>query len=116
MHDAFDGFSLHLLYDGTDDDWIAHFVELPTVSAFGDTPERAIEELKIAWEGVKQSYIKQGEQVPVAPSKKSYSGQFNVRVDKRLHKALAIEACQSGVSLNALVAQKLSQTITVHID
>lgn len=116
MHDAFDGFSIHLLYDENDDDWVAHFVELPSVSAFGDTPQKAIEELKIAWEGVKQSYINQEEQIPVAPSKKSYSGQFNVRIDKRLHKALVIEACQVGVSLNALVAQKLAQGVGVHLD
>ena len=115
MHNEFDGFSLHLLYDENDDDWVAHFTELPTVSAFGETPEQAIEELKVAWEGVKQSYINQGEQIPTAPSKKSYSGQFNVRVDKRLHKALAIEACQAGVSLNALVAQKLSHVTSVYV-
>ena len=116
MHDAFDGFSLHLLYDENDEDWVAHFLELPTVSAFGDTPEKAIKELKVAWEGTKQSYTNRGEQVPVAPSKKSYSGQFNVRIDKRLHKALAIEASQASVSLNALVAQKLAHMVNVHSD
>ena len=108
MHNDFDGFSLHLLFDENDQDWVVHFAELPTVSAFSETPEQAIEELKIAWEGVKQSYIKRGEPIPIAPSKRSYSGQFNVRIDKRLHKALAIEACQAHVSLNALVAQKLA--------
>ena len=116
MQNAFDGFSLHLLYDENDGDWVVHFVEFPTVSAFGDTPERAIEELKVAWEGVKQSYINCGEQIPVAPSKKTYSGQFNVRIDKRLHRALAIEASQVGVSLNALVAQKLSKESSVYVD
>lgn len=46
--------------------------------------------------------------MPAAPSKNEYSGQFNVRIDKRVHKTLAIEAAQSGVSLNALVSQKLA--------
>ena len=108
MIDIFDGFTVNILYDENDKDFVANFVELPLVSAFGDTPDKALQELKLAWEGVKQSYINQGEQVPVSPSKKSYSGQFNVRIDKRLHKALAIEACQAHVSLNALVAQKLA--------
>ena len=116
MHDAFDGFSLHLLYDENDEDWVAHFVELPTVSAFGGTPEEAIKELKVAWEGIKQSYVNREEDVPIAPSKKSYSGQFNVRIDKRLHRALAIEASQANVSLNALVAQKLTHMVNVHSD
>jgi hypothetical protein len=70
-----------------------------------------LKELAIAWEGVKESYCKHGEAVPVAPARREYSGQFNVRIDKRLHRALAIEAARAGVSLNALVAQKLAMSI-----
>ena len=33
----------------------------------------------------------------------------NVRLDRRLHRALAMEAAQAGLSLNALVAQKLAK-------
>lgn len=109
MSDIFNGFTVNLLYDENDGDWVAHFAELPLVSAFEATPERAIQELKVAWDGVKQSYLTKGESVPISPAKKTYSGQFNVRIDKRLHKSLAIEACQAHISLNALVAQKLTQ-------
>jgi len=31
-----------------------------------------------------------------------------VRIDKRVHRALAAEATKAGISLNALVAQKLA--------
>ncbi len=106
-HEQFDGFSIYLGED-EEGDFIAHFIEMPNVSAFGDTPEEALLELKVAWEGIKESYRKHGEAIPVAPSRKEYSGQFNVRVDKRIHRDLAIEAAQVGVSLNALVAQKLA--------
>ncbi|NEP10231.1 MAG: type II toxin-antitoxin system HicB family antitoxin [Symploca sp. SIO2C1] len=76
-------------------------------AAFADNPESALEELHTAWEGVKESYKKHGEPIPVAPANKNYSGQFNVRIDKRLHKVLAMEAAQAGISLNALISQKL---------
>lgn len=105
--DEFDGFSIELFRD-EDGDWLAHFEELPNVSAFGDSPEQALHELKEAWEGIKESYLSRNEPFPIAPSKKEYSGQFNVRIDRRVHRSLAIEAAQAGVSLNALVAQKLS--------
>lgn len=105
--DSFDGFSIELFRD-EDGDWLAHFEELPNVSAFGNSPENALKELKVAWEAMKESYLSRNEPVPIAPAKKEYSGQFNVRIDKRVHRALAIEAAQVGVSLNALVAQKLS--------
>ena len=114
MQNEFDGFTLHLFYDENDQDWVAYLLELPSVSAFGDTPHKALKELKEAWEGVKLSYQQREEDIPIAPSQKIYSGQFNVRVDKRLHKALAIEAAQSGISLNALIGQKLTQKTSVH--
>ena len=105
--DDFDGFSIELFRDD-EGEWLAHFEELPTVSAFGLSPEEALKELKEAWEAMKESYISHNEPVPVALSKKVYSGQFNVRIDRRVHRALAVEASRAGISLNALVAQKLS--------
>ena len=108
--DEFDGFSIELFKD-EEGDWLAHFEEIPTVSAFGDSPEDALYELKEAWEATKESYVNHKEPLPVAPTKKDYSGQFNVRIDKRVHRALAVEAARAGVSLNALVAQKLSLSV-----
>lgn len=103
----FDGFSVSLTLD-EDGDWLACLVELPNVSAFAENPDAAIKELHEAWKGVKESYQKNGEDIPVAPKNKNYSGQFNVRIDKRLHRKLAMEAAKAGISLNALVAQKLA--------
>lgn len=111
-HDRFDGYGVNLALD-EDGDWLAHFVEMPNVSAFAATPEEALTELAVAWEGVKASYRKQGKAVPVASSRRSFSGQFNVRIDKRLHRALVLEAEEAGVSLNAIVAQKLAKTVHV---
>ena len=106
--DRFDGFTVNMYHDD-EGDYLAHFVELPGVSAFASTPEEALNELAEAWAGVRESYDKRGESVPVAPARRKYSGSFNVRIDKRVHRALAIEAAQAGVSLNALVAQRLAR-------
>lgn len=110
MRDEFDGFSIHIIQD-SDGDFVAHFAELPNVSACGATAEEALAELQVAWEAMKESYCKHNEEIPVAPTRKEYSGQFNIRIDKRDHRALAIEAARAGVSLNALVAQKLHGSI-----
>ncbi len=42
---------------------------------------------------------------------KPYSGKFVVRVEPELHKRIAIEAQNRGVSINALVGEALSKTI-----
>ena len=102
-----DGFSINIFQDD-EEDWIAHFVEMPQISAFSDTPDKALLGLAEAWEGVKESYQKHKKPIPLAPSQKQYSGRFNIRIDKRVHKSLVMEASQAGLSLNALVSQKLA--------
>ncbi len=58
----FNGFTINIFQD-EEGDWIAHLVEMPSVSAFGDTPQTALDELILAWEGVKESYRKHGEDI-----------------------------------------------------
>ena len=66
-HDDFDGFAVNVFLDG-DGDYLAHFVEMPNVSAFSDTSEKALRELAVAWNGVKESYRKHHDHIPQAPS------------------------------------------------
>ena len=64
--DIFDGFTVDLFID-EDGDYLAHFVELPNVSAFSDTPEDALRELAVAWQCVKESYQQDSGPIPQAP-------------------------------------------------
>jgi predicted HicB family RNase H-like nuclease len=48
-----------------------------------------------------------GEPVPVPLASKKYSGHFIVRVPPELHRQLALEAAESGISLNRLASDKL---------
>ena len=74
-------------------------------------PPGPLNELETAREMVNQDHRESGEPVPMASARRRYSGQFNVRIDKRVHRALAIEAQRAGVSFNALVAQKLARGV-----
>ena len=76
--DRFNGFTVNLYLD-EDGDWLAHLVELPQVSAFGDSPEEALCDLDIAWRLVKESYAEDGLPIPVGPSRQD-SGQFRVHI------------------------------------
>ena len=108
-HDDFDGFTVNLFFD-EDGDYLAHFVEMPNVSAFADTPEGALRELAVAWKGVRESYQKHHESIPKAPSRNAYEEPFNVPVDAQLYRVLTHEAAKVGMSLYTLVTQKLSKT------
>jgi len=50
-----------------------------------------------------------GEQVPEPIALKKFSGKFMVRVPPEVHRHLALEAAESGVSLNRLASAKLAQ-------
>jgi len=108
--DRFDGFSVEIFLDDQGD-YVAHFAELPNVSAFARTPAKALAELAVAWELVKEVSVHEGKPVPVAPARRRFGGIFNVRIDRRVHRALAIEAERAGLTLNALVAQKLARSV-----
>jgi predicted HicB family RNase H-like nuclease len=49
-----------------------------------------------------------GEPIPEPLAAKHYSGQFRVRIPPNLHRSLALEAAEQGISLNRLASAKLS--------
>ena len=104
--DIFDGFNVNVFLD-EEGDYLAHFVEMPNVSAFSDTPDGALRELAVAWKGVKESYRKHREPIPKAPTPREDGIPFKVAIDPQLYHTLADEAAKAGVPLYALVTQKL---------
>ena len=110
---VFDGFAIKVFLD-EDGDYLAHFVEMPNVSAFANTPEAALRELSVAWQGVKESYRKHREPIPQAPPPQAAENSLNIPIDAQLYHALADEAAKSGVSLYALVTQKLAAQMSIN--
>ncbi len=56
-------------------------------------------------------HSKEGIALPESISQKDYSGKFILRVNKDLHKALAIKAAKVGESLNNYCASQLKNSI-----
>ncbi|EQD56843.1 HicB, partial [mine drainage metagenome] len=46
--------------------------------------------------------------VPAPLAEKHFSGQFRVRIPPDVHRALAVQAAEQGVSLNRLASAKLA--------
>jgi predicted HicB family RNase H-like nuclease len=49
-----------------------------------------------------------GEPIPAPLSEKHYSGEFRVRIPPDVHRMLAIQAAEQGISLNRLASAKLA--------
>ncbi|MBI5746420.1 MAG: toxin-antitoxin system HicB family antitoxin [Nitrospirae bacterium] len=85
--------------------YYARIPDIPSIFTGGISEEGA---LKNAREAIDE-YIRicKEEGLPV-PEPKDYSGKFNVRIPKTLHRVLAEKAEEEGVSLNQLVVSFLS--------
>ena len=96
--------------NGSQIDWVAEFIDLPGCSGIGNTPESAISDAIDAKESWMEAAEKQGFPIPEPSSFDaiSYSGKFNLRIPKTLHRDLALKAAEDNVSLNLLCTSYLS--------
>jgi predicted HicB family RNase H-like nuclease len=60
-------------------------------------------------EGWLEVKIEYGDPIPEPLGDENYSGKFVIRIPKSLHRKLAIEAEQEGISLNQYAMYKLSK-------
>jgi len=91
-------------------EWIAEYPDLAGCIGVGDTMEEAISEAEINKKLWIEATEKTGAQIPEPSDIYStpYSGKFNIRLPKFLHKALALQADDEGTSLNQLCLTYLS--------
>lgn len=83
-------------------------VEFPSLSWLAEDPEKALKGIRKLVRECIDDMKQTGEEIPEPLSSKHYSGKFMVRVPPETHRMLALEAAESGVSLNRLVSSKLN--------
>jgi predicted HicB family RNase H-like nuclease len=104
-----DQYTYRVSWSIEDEEYVATCVEFPSLSWLAATPERSLSGIrKVVAECVDDMH-RAGEAAPDPLSAKSFSGRFMVRVPPQLHKNLALQAAEAGVSLNRLASHKLAQ-------
>lgn len=83
--------------------------ELDGCHSHGETVEEAFAMISDAMEGYFEVMLENGYDIPEPAAHDAYSGRFNVRLPKTLHRQLAEQAEREGVSLNQYVLYKLSR-------
>ncbi|PKM07079.1 MAG: toxin-antitoxin system HicB family antitoxin [Gammaproteobacteria bacterium HGW-Gammaproteobacteria-4] len=104
-----DQYTYRVSWSAEDQEYVATCVEFASLSWLAGTPEKALSGIRKVVADCVADMEAAGEVVPEPLSVKSFSGRFMVRVPPQLHKTLALQAAEAGVSLNRLASHKLAQ-------
>ncbi|WP_018296647.1 type II toxin-antitoxin system HicB family antitoxin [Corynebacterium lubricantis] len=104
-----DKYTYEVRWSENDQEFIATILEFPSLSWLAEDKQDAISGAQSLVEEVVRDMIANNEKVPSPLGQREFSGRFNVRLPKSLHRDLAISAEREGVSLNTFVTQKLAQ-------
>lgn len=102
-------YPIKVFYSEEDKGFIAVVTNLSGCSAFGETEEEAIKQVKVAQKLWLKIAKEEGKKIPKPPAEAVYSGKILARTPRTLHKDLMEKATEEGVSLNQLVVYLLSQ-------
>jgi predicted HicB family RNase H-like nuclease len=108
MAKSVDRFTYRVTWSEEDNEYVGLCAEFPSLSWLEATPEEALKGIRAVVRKVVADLKRNEEPIPEAISTRSFSGKFMVRVPPEVHRILAIQAAESGVSLNRLVSSKLS--------
>ena len=101
-------YTYRVTWSQEDGEHVGLCVEFPSLSWLAVSPEAALAGIRQVVAEVVADLQNHGEPVPDALAEKHYSGEFRVRIPPELHRSLALQAAEQGVSLNRLASAKLA--------
>ena len=103
-----DHYTYRVTWSPEDGEYLGLCVEFPSLSWLAKTPEAALDGIRKVVADVVADMRSNGEVPPDPLAEKQYSGEFRVRIPPHVHRALALEAAEQGISLNRLASAKLA--------
>lgn len=103
-----DKYTYRVTWSEDDAEYVGLCAEFPSLSWLAQTPEAALKGIRKLVGEVISDMLRNEESVPEPIATKHFSGKFMVRVPPDVHRELAIQAAEAGVSLNRLASAKLS--------
>ena len=104
-----DRYTYRVTWSEEDQEYLGLCAEFPSLSWLAATPEQALEGIRVVVANVVSDMQSTGEVVPEPLATRRFSGRFMVRIPPEVHRRLAVEAAEVGVSLNRLASARLSQ-------
>jgi len=103
-----DKYAYRVLWSEEDQEYVGLCSEFPSLSWLESTQEKALKGIRQIVAECVSDLEENGEEVPQAISVRNYSGKFMVRIPPEVHRQLAVQAADAGVSLNRVASAKLA--------
>ena len=107
MPEKVEKYTYRITWSEEDGEFIGLCAEFPSLSWLDQTQEKSLSGIKKMVKQCLKQMKSDNETIPEPLSSRTFSGKFLVRVPPATHRELAIQAAESGVSLNRLVSSKL---------
>lgn len=104
-----DRYTYRVTWSEEDQEYVGLCAEFVSLSWLASSYEEALGGIRAVVKEVVDDLEGQGEEVPEPIACKSYSGKFMVRIPPDVHRDLAMQAAESGISLNRLASSKLTR-------
>ena len=104
-----DRYGYRVIWSEEDGEHVGLCAEFPSLSHLDKSPEKALTGIRKLVAGVVVDMQRRGEKTPRPVATRRFSGRFVVRVSPDLHRRLALEAAESGMSLNHCIAVRLAK-------
>ena len=107
MAKVIDKYTYRLTRSEEGQEYVGLCAEFASLSSLDESQESALAGIKKLVRQCIADMKKHDEEIPQPFATREFSGKFVVRVPPHTHRMLAIQAAESGVSLNRLVSSKL---------
>jgi len=104
-----DYYTYRILWSEEDNEFVGLCAEFPSLSWLAKTQESALKGIRTIVADVVQDMKNTGEIIPQPITTKNFSGKISVRVTPDIHRNIAVQAAESGLSLNKLIGYHLNR-------
>ena len=106
-----DRYTYRVTWSEEDEEYLGLCAEFPSLSWLDSTPEETLRGIRQVIATVVADLEANHEVVPEPIAMRKYSGKFLLRIPPETHRQLALEAAESGISLNRLASSRISQRV-----
>jgi predicted HicB family RNase H-like nuclease len=101
-------YAYRVVWSAEDQEFAATCAEFPSLSWLAADQVEALQGLETLVSEILDDLEAEGAELPQPLAERPYSGKLNLRLGPHLHRRVALEAAEAGLSINSYLVRKVS--------